>query len=73
MAERRRIDVGGHRLAVATAGQGPPHFVCLHGLADTLEIWDAVAAPCAHSSRQSSVQSLMGWQALIASGRSPPG
>jgi 3-oxoadipate enol-lactonase len=47
MIERRRIDVGGHALAVATAGTGPPHFVCLHGLADTLEIWNAVAAPLA--------------------------
>src|SRR5262245_32465843 len=47
MVEQRRIDAGGHRLAVATAGVGPPHFVCLHGLADTLAIWDAVTAPLA--------------------------
>jgi len=38
----RRVDVGGHALRVETRGEGPPHFLLLHGLVDTLEIWDAV-------------------------------
>ncbi len=37
-----RIDVGGHELRVAIGGEGPPDFVCLHGLVDTLEIWDGL-------------------------------
>jgi len=36
------IDAGGHRLSFQLSGTGPPHFVCLHGLADTLEIWDGL-------------------------------
>jgi pimeloyl-ACP methyl ester carboxylesterase len=35
-----RIDVGGHELRAAIGGEGPPDFVCLHGLVDSLEIWD---------------------------------
>ncbi len=38
-----RVRVGGHALRVEAAGTGPPHFVCLHGLVDTLEIWDHLA------------------------------
>ncbi len=37
-----RIDIGGHELRVAIGGEGPPDFVCLHGLVDTLEIWDGL-------------------------------
>ena len=29
-------------LRVSTRGQGEPTFVCLHGLADTLEIWGGI-------------------------------
>ncbi len=39
-----QVDVGTHRLRIASDGQGPPHVLCLHGLADTLEIWSRVAA-----------------------------
>jgi len=39
----RRVDVGGHALRVESRGAGPPHFVCLHGLADTLSIWNRLA------------------------------
>ena len=46
-----RIDVGGHSLRVVTAGEGPPHLVCLHGLVDRAEIWDRVAAPLAERGR----------------------
>ena len=42
---RSRIDVGGHRLEVETRGEGPPYFVCLHGLADSAEIWSGLAGP----------------------------
>jgi pimeloyl-ACP methyl ester carboxylesterase len=35
-----RIDAGGFGLHAATSGRGAPALVCLHGLVDTLEIWD---------------------------------
>ncbi len=39
-----RLDVGGFALRAETSGEArAPAFVCLHGLVDTLEIWDAVA------------------------------
>jgi pimeloyl-ACP methyl ester carboxylesterase len=47
MAETRRINVGGHSLRVVTRGEGPPHLVCLHGLADALDVWSNVAGPLA--------------------------
>ena len=46
-----RADVGGHQLRVETAGSGPPTFVCLHGLVDTLRIWDPLAGPLAERGR----------------------
>jgi 3-oxoadipate enol-lactonase len=39
-----RIDLGPHALRVCTTGNGVPHFTCLHGLADTFEVWSKVAA-----------------------------
>jgi 3-oxoadipate enol-lactonase len=42
----KRVDVAGRELRVATSGRGAP-LLCLHGLVDTLEIWDPVAAPLA--------------------------
>src|SRR5947208_11650645 len=39
----RHVDVGGHALRIETRGAGPPYFVCLHGLADTLSIWSRLA------------------------------
>lgn len=33
---------GGHALRVRTTGEGQRHLLCLHGLADTLEIWDRI-------------------------------
>jgi pimeloyl-ACP methyl ester carboxylesterase len=42
-----RVDVGGHELRLASAGTGPPDFLCLHGLVDRLEIWDRLADPLA--------------------------
>jgi len=47
----RRVDVGGHALRVETRGAGPPHFVCLHGLADTLSIWSRLAPALAEHGR----------------------
>ncbi len=46
-----RLDVGAHRLRVASSGSGPPDFVCLHGLVDTLEIWDRLAGPLSERGR----------------------
>jgi pimeloyl-ACP methyl ester carboxylesterase len=45
----QRIDVGGHELRCRSEGPAheraaeAPTFVCLHGLVDTLEIWDKLA------------------------------
>jgi pimeloyl-ACP methyl ester carboxylesterase len=47
----RRIDLGTHTLRVADLGAGERVFVCLHGLADTLDIWGALAAPLAERGR----------------------
>ena len=38
-----RVELERHALRVESSGDGPPVFVLLHGLVDTLEIWDAVA------------------------------
>jgi len=42
MHAARHIDVGGHTLRTAVCGAGTPTFVCLHGLADTLDVWSTV-------------------------------
>ncbi len=34
--------MGDHSLWVESQGSGPPHFVCLHGLVDTLAVWDGL-------------------------------
>ena len=47
----QRIDVGGHRLRVDVSGDGPPDFLCLHGLVDRLEIWDRLVAPLSERGR----------------------
>jgi 3-oxoadipate enol-lactonase len=44
--EPRRIRAGGHALRCAAEGSAAPSapaFLCLHGLADALEIWDGLA------------------------------
>lgn len=38
--EIRRIDAGGHALHCAVSGSGAPAFLCLHGLVDSIGIWD---------------------------------
>lgn len=47
----RRVDVGGFELRVDVQGSGPQAFLCLHGLVDRLEIWDALAEPLAERGR----------------------
>ena len=44
VGEERRIDVGGHKLHCTLRGAGEPSFVCLHGLVDTVSIWDELGA-----------------------------
>jgi len=39
----QKIHAGGHALRVMRAGSGPPVFLCLHGLVDSLEIWDRLS------------------------------
>jgi pimeloyl-ACP methyl ester carboxylesterase len=40
--ESVRIQVGGHALRCLTSGEGERHFLCLHGLVDSLEIWKRI-------------------------------
>ena len=46
-----KIDLGGHTLRLDVQGEGTPVFALLHGLVDTLEIWDEVAPELARWSR----------------------
>jgi pimeloyl-ACP methyl ester carboxylesterase len=39
MSEARRIELGSHGLQCEVGGEGERHFLCLHGLVDSLEIW----------------------------------
>lgn len=50
-SETRMVDVGGHRLRLSVAGNGPPDFLCLHGLVDRIEIWDRLARPLSERGR----------------------
>ncbi len=50
-ASQTRIELGTHALRVSETGNGDPPFVCLHGLVDTLEIWDRLAGPLAERRR----------------------
>jgi 3-oxoadipate enol-lactonase len=47
----QRVRVGDTELRVETSGSGSPNLLCLHGLVDTLEIWDRIAAPLAERCR----------------------
>ncbi|MFQ5699065.1 MAG: alpha/beta fold hydrolase [Myxococcota bacterium] len=51
MREDRRIDLGGHALFGRIEGAGRREFLCLHGLVDTLEIWDRMAPALAQRGR----------------------
>ena len=51
MSEGQLVDVGGHRLRIRAVGQGPPDFLCLHGLLDTLEVWHKVEPALAERGR----------------------
>jgi pimeloyl-ACP methyl ester carboxylesterase len=46
-----RINPGWHSLRYVEQGRGEPVFFCIHGLADTLEVWDALAEPLAQRGR----------------------
>ena len=37
-----RVSLGGHSLRYSDSGRSEPVFFCIHGLADTLEVWDAL-------------------------------
>lgn len=42
-----RVDLGSHALNVEASGSGSPTYLCLHGLVDTVAIWDHLAEPLA--------------------------
>ncbi len=46
-----RIAIGDYSLRYADSESGEPVFLCVHGLADTLEVWDALAEPLAQRGR----------------------
>ena len=47
----QKIDLGSHTLRLDVQGDGTPVFALLHGLVDTLEIWDEVAPQLANFGR----------------------
>jgi 3-oxoadipate enol-lactonase len=47
----QRVPIAGAELRVASDGAGRPDFLCIHGLVDTLEIWDRVAPELARRGR----------------------
>jgi len=49
--ESHEIDAGGHRVHVDISGNGPPDLVCLHGLVDSVAIWDRVTPSLAERGR----------------------
>jgi 3-oxoadipate enol-lactonase len=46
-----RIRIGDTELRVEATRAGSPNLLCLHGLVDTLDIWDRIAAPLAERGR----------------------
>jgi 3-oxoadipate enol-lactonase len=46
-----QVDLPSHSLRVESLGQGVPHWLCLHGLVDRLEIWDRIADSLAERGR----------------------
>ncbi len=50
-AEERRIDAGGHWLHASLGGSGERAFVCLHGLVDSVAIWERLAPSLAERGR----------------------
>jgi pimeloyl-ACP methyl ester carboxylesterase len=55
MAGTRRIEAGGHALRIRSGGSGERHLLCLHGLVDTLEIWDRIAPELERRARVSRI------------------
>ncbi len=51
MCQTGRSNQDAHPTRVDSVGTGPPHFVCLHGLVDTLEVWTALTPPLAERGR----------------------
>jgi len=51
VAEERRLALDGRIIRCALAGRGEPVFLCLHGLVDTLSIWDGLVGPLAERGR----------------------
>jgi pimeloyl-ACP methyl ester carboxylesterase len=43
MNDTSRIQLGTHTLRARNSGEGSTNIFCLHGLADSLEIWDGIA------------------------------
>ncbi|GIW42416.1 MAG: 3-oxoadipate enol-lactonase [Candidatus Binatia bacterium] len=63
-----RIDLGTHELRLREAGRGDPVFLCLHGLADTGEIWSKLVPHLAAHGRVLSLD-----QRAHGSSGAPPG
>jgi pimeloyl-ACP methyl ester carboxylesterase len=51
MTEALRIDAAGHGIRALCSGAGERQFLCLHGLVDTLAIWDALTPALAARGR----------------------
>ena len=44
MSGTRLVAIGDHKINLLSHGRGERHFTCLHGLVDTLDIWNRLAA-----------------------------
>src|SRR5262245_10436157 len=51
MTDERWLGVEGRRLRCTIDGRGEPVFLCVHGLADSLEIWDRLVPGLAERGR----------------------
>src|SRR5262245_4339227 len=51
MTDERWLGLDGRRIRCAVSGRGEPAFLCVHGLADSLEIWDRLASGLAARGR----------------------
>ena len=68
MDSHQRVDVGGFELRVRELGQGSRTFLCLHGLVDSLEIWNRLAPALAERGRVVAID-----QRAHGKSDSPPG
>ena len=43
MTEPKKVEVANHEINILSTSRGERHFTCLHGLVDTLAIWNRLS------------------------------